>query len=80
MAAFEDEVSRTFLTFNVAEGEAVLSGNRLGLLRLAAQLVELADAPVDGHLHYDAASELAEPATIPLVISRVATWEDDTSV
>ena len=48
------------LSVRIAAGEAVISGNREGLLSLAEQLSALAKEEKGSHIHYDKDNSLEE--------------------
>ncbi len=58
------------LSVRIAAGEAVISGNREGLLSLAEQLSALAKEEKGSHIHYDGYNSLEEGST-PLVIEKI---------
>ena len=45
---------------HIANGEAVISANREGLLSLAGQLKALAEEALGSHIHYDDGNSLDE--------------------
>ncbi len=49
--------------------EAVISANREGLLSLARQMIDLAEEPAGGHIHYDETNSLEE-GSAPLIIEK----------
>jgi hypothetical protein len=54
----------------VEENTVVISANKEGLLSLARQLTDLADAEVGNHIHYDEYNSLEEDSS-EMIIERI---------
>lgn len=55
---------------SVENNEIVISANKEGMLSLARQLMELADADLGDHIHYDEHNSLEEGST-EMIIEKV---------
>ena len=55
---------------SIANGTAVISANKEGLLSLAGQLTALAEEPPGSHLHYDEYNSLEE-GSAEMIIERI---------
>lgn len=55
----------------VEENTVVISANKEGLLSLARQLTDLADAEAGNHIHYDEYNSLEEDSS-EMIIERIA--------
>ena len=55
---------------SVENNEIVISANKEGMLSLAKQLMELADADLGDHIHYDEHNSLEEGST-EMIIEKV---------
>ena len=55
----------------VEENTVVISANKEGLLSLARQLTDLADAEFGNHIHYDEYNSLEEDSS-EMIIERIA--------
>ena len=55
---------------SIANGTAVTSANKEGLLSLAGQLTALAEEPPGSHLHYDEYNSLEE-GSAEMIIERI---------
>ena len=58
------------ITVKIVDGAAVISANKEGLLSLAAQLADLAEAEPGCHIHYDEYNSLEE-GSAEMIIERV---------
>ena len=55
---------------SIADGTAVISANKEGLLSLAGQLTALAEEPPGNHIHYDDNNSLEE-GSAEMIIERI---------